>query len=83
MTAHRLLVTGAIILMLAASALAQANLSTNDGKIIEQSLFALPTYEQIPEEFRNTYSQETVDRIRNSGELELIKIKYLSDGLRI
>ena len=83
MTANRLLGTSIAILILAASASGRVNLTNNDGKIIEQATFALPAYEQIPEQFKNTYSHDTVDRIKNSGDLELIKIKYLSDGLKI
>jgi dienelactone hydrolase len=75
--------SSAAILTLAISCLAQANSTNADGKIIEQSPFVLPGYEQIPERFRTIYSQETVERIKNSSDLELIKIKYLSDGLKI
>src|SRR5262245_13746423 len=57
--------------------------TATDGKIIEQAVFALPTYEQIPDPFKTVYSRSVVDQIRNSTELELLKIKYLSDGLKI
>lgn len=62
---------------------AQDHNPATDGKIVEQAVFALPSYDQIPEPFKTIYSKQTVDQIRNSTDLELIKIKYLSNGLRI
>jgi len=62
---------------------AQTNLQSADGKIIEQTVFALPAYEQIPPRFQTIYSRETVEKIKSSADVELIKIKYLSDGLKI
>jgi dienelactone hydrolase len=62
---------------------AQDHNPATDGKIIEQAVFALPTYEQIPDRFKTVYSKQVVEQIRNSSELELLKIKYLSDGLKI
>ena len=83
MTVWSLVNTSIVTLILAVSALAQAGPTNTDGKIIEQSPFALPAYQQIPERFKIIYSQETVERIKNSSDLELLKIKYLSDGLKI
>lgn len=54
-----------------------------DGKIIEQSAFALPAYEQIPDRFKRLYAREAVERMREARHLELLKIKYLSDGLKV
>lgn len=65
------------------SAQAQTNRMSPDGKIVEQASFALPSYDQIPDQFKTVYSRETVEKIKNSTDLELIKIKYLSDGLKI
>jgi len=56
---------------------------TTNGKIIEQAKFALPTHDQIPDRFKTIYSKDTVERIRTSPNLELLKIKYLSDDLKI
>ncbi|MGH9929947.1 MAG: tetratricopeptide repeat protein [Pyrinomonadaceae bacterium] len=83
MKTYRLLATSVTILIFLTSTLAQVNTGNNDGRIIEQSTFALPAYEQIPERFKSIYSQETVERIKNSPDLELIKIRYFSDGLKI
>src|SRR5215211_5053689 len=54
----------------------------SDGKIVEQAAFELPAYEQIPDRFRRVYPKEAVERMRSGG-LELLKIKYLSDGLKV
>lgn len=54
-----------------------------DGKIVEQTAFALPTFEQVPDRFRRLYGREGIERVRNSPDLELLKIRYMSDGLKI
>ena len=54
-----------------------------DGSIVEQSSYAIPAYEQLADEFKRVYSREAVERIRKPTDLELIKIKYMSDRLRI
>jgi hypothetical protein len=53
-----------------------------DGAIIESAPYELPAYDQLPDGFKTDYSKEAVERIRNSQELELLKIKYMSDGLK-
>jgi dienelactone hydrolase len=70
-------------ILLVVSVQAQSNRMSSEGKIIEQAPFALPAYDQIPDQFKTVYSRETVEKIKNSTELDLIKIKYLSDGLKI
>ena len=55
----------------------------DDGKIVEQARFELPTFEQVPDRFRRLYGREAIERVRNSPDLELLKIKYMSDGLKI
>lgn len=74
----------ALVLLCACAALAQnrSDAKTN-GSIIEQLPYQLPAYEQLADEFKRIYPKETVERIRNSPELELLKIKYMSDGLKI
>jgi dienelactone hydrolase len=54
-----------------------------DGKILEQARFELPAFEQVPDRFKQLYGREGIERVRNSPDLELLKIKYLSDGLKI
>jgi dienelactone hydrolase len=70
------------LLLLPQLALAQGG-AKDDGKIIEQSLFAPPAFEQVPERFQRLYGREAIERVRNSPDLELLKIKYMSDGLKI
>lgn len=83
----RVSATSLAVLIFAVAGLAQTNAGksvvNNDGKIIEQSAFALPAYEQIPERFKTVYSREMVERIKSSLDPELIQIKYYSDGLQI
>ncbi|HEX7313873.1 MAG TPA: prolyl oligopeptidase family serine peptidase [Pyrinomonadaceae bacterium] len=55
----------------------------DDGKIIEQAPFALPTFEQVPDRFKQLYGRDGIERVRNSPDLELLKIKYMSDGLKV
>lgn len=70
------------LVMLPQLALAQGA-TKDDGKIVEQAPFALPTFEQVPDRFQRLYGREAVERVRNSPDLELLKIKYMSDGLKI
>lgn len=75
-----------LVLLLAfpSVALSQTNnAAKTDGSIIEQLPYQLPAYEQLSEDFKSFYSKESVERIRTSPDLELLKIKYMSDGLKI
>jgi dienelactone hydrolase len=54
-----------------------------DGRIIEQARFELPAFEQVPDRFKQLYGREAIERVRNSPDLELLKIRYMSDGLKI
>ncbi len=67
-----------------AQALAQTGTTAQaDGTIIESAPYTLPAHEQLPDNFKEAYSKEAVERMRGSADLELLKIKYLSDGLKI
>jgi dienelactone hydrolase len=83
-TSH-LLPALALILLSACGALAQTGnaAATKNGSIIEQAPYALPTYEQLSDDFRDFYTKEAVEKVRNSSDLELLRIKYMSDGLKI
>ncbi|HWS85860.1 MAG TPA: prolyl oligopeptidase family serine peptidase [Pyrinomonadaceae bacterium] len=70
------------LVLLPQLALAQGG-AKDDGNIIEQAVFAPPAFEQVPERFRRLYGREAIERVRNSPDLELLKIKYMSDGLKI
>lgn len=65
-----------------ARAAAQAG-AKEDGKIVEQERFTPPAFEQVPDRFRQLYGREAIERVRNSPDLELLKIKYMSDGLKV
>lgn len=74
----------AALLCTSGVALAQnGKAAKTNGSIVEQAAYALPAYEQLPDEFKDFYSKEAVEKIRNSPDLELLKIKYVSDGLNI
>src|SRR3712207_2882131 len=68
--------------LLPPAALAQGG-AKDDGKIVEQAPFPLPPFEQVPDRFKQLYGREAVERVRNSPGLELLKIKYMSDGLKV
>lgn len=55
----------------------------DDGKIIEQAPFAPPAFEQVPDRFKQLYGREAIERVSNSPDLELLRIKYMSDGLKV
>ena len=78
------LATFAILLAGANTTLAQTTgaVGTN-GSIVEQHIYELPTWEMLVDEMKTTYSKETVEKIRKSSGLELLQIRYMSDGLKI
>lgn len=74
-----------VVLVLCTSvfASAQGNSQANtDGKIVEQAVYALPGYDEVRARF-GAYPREAVEKMRTSADLELLKITYLSDGLKI
>ena len=70
------------LVLLSRPALAQGG-AKEDGKIVEQAPFAPPAFEQVPDRFKQLYGRERIERVSNSPDLELLKIKYLSDGLKV
>ncbi len=70
------------LLFCAHAALAQVDAKA-DGAIIESAPYSLPTYEQLPEAARAAYTKEAIESVRSSTDLELLKIRYVSDGLKI
>lgn len=65
-----------------ASAQNGADLPSN-GTILEQAAYQLPEYAQVPEWAKQVMSEEAYSRWRNPAGLELLRIKYVSDGLQI
>jgi dienelactone hydrolase len=81
---HLLLTLTLALLCGYSAALAQSvNAAKADGSIVEQLPYQLPAYEQLPDEFKSFYTKEAVEKVRNSADLELLKIRYMSDGLKI
>ena len=78
--------TGAIALLclalLPSSAHAQGT-SKDDGRLLEQTPFALPAFDQLPDRFKRAYPRDVIERMHDSPDLEVLKIKYLSDGLKV
>lgn len=78
-------ILSALVLLLGACICASAqsaNSASTDGKIIEQAAYALPAYDEISARFR-AYPREAVEKMKQSPDLELLKITYMSDGLKI
>jgi dienelactone hydrolase len=70
--------------MCCCTALAQKGSADNaDGKIVEKSAYTFPAYEQIPDRFKRAFSRAAIERVIKSPDLELVQIKYMSDGLKI
>lgn len=65
------------------SAAAQNTTTPNNGTIIEKTPYALPGFEQIPDRWKAAYGREAIEKIKSAPDLELIKIRYISDGLKI
>jgi len=60
-----------------------AQVEKENGRLLEEARFELPTFEQVPDRFKQLYGRDAIERVRNSPDLELFKIKYMSDGLKI
>ncbi|HWT02065.1 MAG TPA: prolyl oligopeptidase family serine peptidase [Pyrinomonadaceae bacterium] len=74
----------ALLLLCAHTAPAQSNaVAKPDGTIIESAPYQLPTHAQLPANLHSAYSHEAVEKIRTAADLELLKITYMSDGLKI
>jgi dienelactone hydrolase len=54
-----------------------------NGTILEQAPYQLPDYAQTPLWAKQVLSEDAYSRWRNPPDLELLKIKYASDGLQI
>jgi dienelactone hydrolase len=74
-----------LLLLCTYGALAQTSnaAASKNGSIVEQAPYPLPAYEQLSDDFKDFYTKEAVERVRNSSALELLRIKYMSDGLKI
>lgn len=57
--------------------------AADDGKLLESAAYQFPAYEEIRGWIKNYMTAEHYARIRNAPDLELLKIRYASDGLRV
>ena len=76
------------VVLTALAACLQASAQTpapaaEDGKLLEQAAYQMPAFEEIGGWYKQQLTREAYDRIRNSTDLELLKIRYASDGLRV
>lgn len=66
-----------------ASAQTAATPAGENGKLLEQSAYQLPAYDSFGGWIKNFVTAAEHERMRNSQELELLRIKYASDGLAV
>lgn len=77
-----LLVSCLLFLSFGQTIFAQKDNSAN-GTILETSDYDFPVYEQIPGWAKQIYTNDSYSQLSKSSNLELKKIKYVSDGLKI
>lgn len=80
---HSLLLFAALLLCVAPAPAQTGKAADTNGKIIEQMPYQLPGYDQLADRFKQAYKREAVEQIKTDPQLELWKIKYMSDGLKI
>lgn len=62
---------------------AQAAGGASDGRIVESAPYLFPVYEQLPGWAKRIYTKESYEALRDSPDLELIRVRYMSDGLKV
>ncbi len=72
-----------LLCLSAAQTILAQNGKIENGLILEQSQYVFPAYEQLPAWAKRIYTPESYLQLSNSPDLELLKIKYASDGLRV
>ena len=79
------LLVAAALLACASGALAQTAppSAADNGKLLEAAAYQFPAYEEIQGWIKNYMTAEQYGRIRSAPDLELLKIRYASDGLRV
>ena len=85
MRVSRYLMAVAALVSFAHPAAAQSNVAAPkpDGSIVEHAPYALPTHEQVAAPWNQLYPHEAVERMRTAADLEVQRIKYTSDGLKV
>jgi dienelactone hydrolase len=62
---------------------AAQNRKLENGAILEQAAYVFPVYAQLPDWAKRLYTPESYPQISDSPDVELVKIKYASDNLKI
>jgi len=83
MKTFRYLLLLALLILSPCISMAQSNGVASDGAVIEQSPYVFPTYDQLPDWTKLIYTKESYETFRSSSTLELVRIKYTSDGLKV
>jgi len=58
-------------------------LPPQNGMIIEQTTYSFPAYEQATGRVKRLHSKQEYEKIIGDSRFELLKLKYLSDGLKV
>ncbi|MCI0659900.1 MAG: prolyl oligopeptidase family serine peptidase [Acidobacteria bacterium] len=58
-------------------------LHPQNGMIIEQTTYSFPAYEQTSGRVKKYHSKEAYEKIVRDSRFEFLKLKYLSDGLKV
>jgi hypothetical protein len=56
--------------------------SPQNGTVIEQTTYSFPAYEQTTGRVKRLRSKQAYEKIVRDSRFELLKLKYLSDGLK-
>jgi dienelactone hydrolase len=71
----------AVASMFSVPALGQS--SSANSKLLDTQPHQWPAYDELPGWAKQIYTPQSYDGVRNSPELELVHIHYLSDGLKV
>jgi tetratricopeptide (TPR) repeat protein len=84
MKSHQYLLALLVLMFCVYSSDAQlANSSKDDGAIIERTPYTLPSFEQLSPFWTQFYTREAVEKMKASSDVELLRMIYMSDGLKI
>jgi hypothetical protein len=54
-----------------------------NGTVIEQTTYTFPAYEQTSGRVKRSHSKQAYEKIVGDTRFEFLKLKYLSDGLKV
>lgn len=74
----------ALLLLCAYPTSAQTSSPPNsNGIIVEQAQYSYPMYDQLPDTLKHAYPKKVYERLTNRSDFECLRIKYISDGLKV